>query len=143
TLCCRAAKRATLRSMAEAVTALVCTRNRPTAVVRALRSLLEGASPALELIVVDQSDGDETRAAVGGLGDARIRCLRSYRRGKGAALNEGLRAASGSIVACTDDDCQVPPGWAARMAEGLKPHPTAALAFCNVVAAPQASSPGY
>jgi len=129
--------------MAETVTALVCTRNRPAGVVRALRSLLEGASPAVELIVVDQSDGDETRAAVSGLGDARIRYLRSQGRGKGAALNEGLRAASGSIIACTDDDCLVPPGWAARMAEGLKAHPSAALAFCNVVAAPHDSTAGY
>ncbi len=129
--------------MAEAVTALVCTRNRPAAVVRALKSLLAGAPPALELIVVDQSDGDETRAAVGGLSDARIRYLRSRRRGKGAALNEGLRAASGPIVACTDDDCQVPPGWAERMAERLKAHPSAALTFCNVVAASHDSTAGY
>jgi len=129
--------------MAEAVAALVCTRNRPAALVRALRSLLVGASPGLELIVIDQSDGDETRAAVGELGDSRIRYLRSLRRGKGAALNEGLRAASGEIVACTDDDCQVQPGWAERMAQALQAHPTAALAFCNVVAAPHDSTAGY
>ncbi len=96
------------------VSALVCTRNRPKSIVGAARSLLSGSDPDLELIVVDQSDGPDTELALQELkADTRLRYLRSsVRRGKGVALNEGIRAARGTIIACTDDDCEAPPDWA-------------------------------
>src|SRR5690606_22368170 len=86
--------------------ALICTRNRPEGIVRAVRSLLAG-SDEFELIVMDQSDGPETEQALAPLaGDRRLRYVRSQTRGKGAALNEGLRLAQGDVVVCTDDDCE-------------------------------------
>lgn len=126
------------------VTALVCTRNRPGPVVRAARSLLDSAGDDLELIVIDQSDGDETGKALASLGaDARLRYVHSAARGKGAALNEGLRQARGEIVVCTDDDCEAPPGWVRAMAHALRQQPTAAVAFCNVDPAPHDCRLGY
>src|SRR5258706_12106681 len=95
------------------VSAVVCTRNRPADVLRAVRSLLVDEDPTVELIVVDQSDGPETGAAIEPLAaGGRLRYLRSARRGKGAALNEGLRAARGEIVVFTDDDFEAPAGRA-------------------------------
>jgi GT2 family glycosyltransferase len=126
------------------ISVLVCTRNRPAMLLGLLRSLLASdAAPgapaaALEIIVVDQSDGPETSEAVCGLGDGRVRLVRSQTRGKGAALNEGLAAARGEILVCTDDDCEAPAGWAEGMTRALAERPQAAVLFCQVL-----PTPGY
>ncbi|HET7543358.1 MAG TPA: glycosyltransferase family 2 protein [Polyangiaceae bacterium] len=126
------------------VSAVVCTRNRPEPVARVVRSLLRSPNADLELLVVDQSDGPETENALGPLlSDARLRYCRSKARGKGAALNEGIRAARGEIVVCTDDDCEAPPDWVDEMANALKSQPSAVVAFCSVVPVPHDERAGY
>jgi glycosyltransferase involved in cell wall biosynthesis len=126
------------------VSAVVCTRNRPAPVANVVRSLLASAEPELELIVVDQSDGPETQHALDEFcADARLRYYRSKARGKGAALNEGIRESSGTIVVCTDDDCEAPPGWVRQMADALESQPTAVVAFCSVVPVPHDTNAGY
>ncbi len=128
----------------EVVTAIVCTRNRPVPVARVVGSLLRDNSEPLEMIVVDQSDGGETERALGIFrSDPRFRYYRSKMRGKGAALNEGIRMASGPIVVCTDDDCEAPPGWIGGMARALRSQPTAVVAFCSVVPVPYDRKLGY
>jgi glycosyltransferase involved in cell wall biosynthesis len=107
-------------------------------------SLLDANSEPLELIVVDQSDGTSTEQALQIFAsDQRFRYYRSKARGKGAALNEGIRMAQGSIVVCTDDDCQAPPGWIAGMARALESQPTAVVVFCSVVPVAHDWSAGY
>src|SRR5258706_5750341 len=125
------------------VTALVCTRDRPQSLVRAIRSLLASDDRHFELVVVDQSDNSESAQVLAPFAsDPRLRYVRSSSRGAGAALNEGLRLARGEILACTDDDCEAAPGWAAGMARGLGEQPTAAIGFCNVPAPPHAQHAG-
>jgi glycosyltransferase involved in cell wall biosynthesis len=127
----------------EEVTAIVCTRNRPGPVLLAVRSLLASDHP-IELIVVDQSEGPETERALQVFNDdPRLRYHRSQARGKGAALNEGIRAARGSIVVCTDDDCVAPPDWVVGMARALESQPTAVVAFCSVTPVPHDTTAGY
>ena len=125
------------------VSALICTRNRPGDVVRAVRSLL--ASPeSFELIVVDQSDGPDTKEALAELAaDPRLCYVQSMTLGKGAALNEGLRVAHGDVVLCTDDDCEAPPTWVGAMATVFEEAPSAGVAFCRVDAPPYDPSEGY
>jgi glycosyltransferase involved in cell wall biosynthesis len=125
------------------VSALVCTRGRPGSLLRAVRSLLASDGVHFELLVIDQSDGPESEQALAALADPRLRYVRSRARGKGAALNEGLRLARGDIVALTDDDCEAPPGWAEGMARALEAQPAAAIAFCNVTAEPHDPKAGY
>jgi glycosyltransferase involved in cell wall biosynthesis len=126
------------------VTAIVCTRNRPEPVARAVGSLLRPGSEPLELIVVDQSDGPETRQALDGfVHDSRFRYHRSQMRGKGAALNEGIRLSHGDIIVCTDDDCEAPAGWVLGMARALESQSTAVVAFCSVVPVPYDVNLGY
>lgn len=126
------------------VSALVCTRNRADALLRAVDSLLQDPDEAMELLVIDQSDDTATRAKLDARApDARLRYVRSATRGKGAALNEGLSLARGEFVACTDDDCEAPRGWVGGMARVLEAHPSAAVAFCNVEAVPHDHTQGY
>lgn len=125
------------------ISALVCTRNRTDSVMRAVASLLQGRD-VFDLTVIDQSDGPDTERALQTFaGDARFHYLRSAARGKGAALNEGLRRSTGEIVVCTDDDCEAPAGWVGEMAAVLSAHPDAAIVFCNVLAPPHDRSAGY
>jgi GT2 family glycosyltransferase len=99
---------------------------------------------AIELIVVDQSDGEDTERALDEfLSDPRFRYHRSLARGKGAALNEGIRLARSAIVVCTDDDCEAPPGWVTGMARALESQPTAVVAFCSVIPVPHDRNAGY
>jgi glycosyltransferase involved in cell wall biosynthesis len=127
------------------VSAIVCTRNRPDAVAHAVRSLLDSREgDDYELLVVDQSDDEKSEKILEPLrADPRLRYHRSSTRGKGKALNEAFRMASGDIVVCTDDDCEPPPGWVMSMARELEAQPGAAIAFCTVVAVPHDTKRGY
>jgi GT2 family glycosyltransferase len=107
-------------------------------------SLLSGNDGQMELIVVDQSDDSASERALDAhRSDGRLRYFRSQGRGKGAALNEGIRAANGSIIVCTDDDCEAPAGWIEGMARALESQPTAVVAFCSVIPVPHDVSAGY
>ena len=126
------------------VSALVCTRNRPQSLLRTVRSLLRLSQNAeFELIVIDQSEGFETQSVLASEEDARLRYVRSSVAGKGAALNEGLRLAKGTIVVCTDDDCEAGHDWIVDMAAALEEQPKAAVLFCNVTAGPHDPNAGY
>jgi glycosyltransferase involved in cell wall biosynthesis len=124
------------------ISALICTRDRPEGLVRAAKSVLADPNVA-ELFVIDQSTCDETRHKLRALSDRRVHWVKSERKGKGGALNEGLGLARGEVLACTDDDCVVPPGWASAMADGLQAHPRAAISFCSVIPVAYDPSRGY
>jgi len=131
-------------SSSELVSCVVCSRNRPAPLARVVASLLAGESEPCELIVVDQSDGDEAeRALEPFMTDPRLRYHRSQRRGKGKALNEALALARGRILVCTDDDCSAPAGWISGMARALESQPEAAIAFCQVLPVPHDPAAGY
>jgi GT2 family glycosyltransferase len=105
---------------------------------------LLSADDDIELIVVDQSEGDATDESLHEFRrDPRFRYLHLDRPGKGNALNVGVRAAHGQFIVCTDDDCDVPPHWVMDMARTLQEHPEAAILFCNVVAVPHDPTAGY
>lgn len=76
-----------------------------------------------ELIVVDNKSPDHTRAVVeeeGASFPARLQYLFEAEQGRYAALNTGIRAAQGDIVATTDDDARVEPDWLTQAAAGLE-----------------------
>ena len=62
-----------------------------------------------ELIVVDDASTDETPAICGRPNVRLIRLTENH--GHGHALNVGLSAARGSVMATLDDDCVPPPTW--------------------------------
>jgi glycosyltransferase involved in cell wall biosynthesis len=119
----------------ELITALVCTRNRGAKIAATVRSILANAHPRFELVVVDQSDDEETVVALRPFAaDPRFVYVPSDTVGKGKALNIGLNRARGSVVALTDDDCRVPADWLSGIAALMRRYPQAALLFTNVQA---------
>ena len=75
-----------------------------------------------ELLVVDNNSPDHTRAVVEGEQasfPATLHYIFEPEQGRYAALNTGIRAAKGNIVATTDDDARVEPDWLTRAAAGL------------------------
>ena len=126
-----------------AVSALVCTRNRGDSLTPTVRTIL-ACKEIEELVVMDQSIGDETADAMQPfLSDPRLRYIRTETQGKGRALNAGLNACRAAIVLVTDDDCEVPPEWAGKFAAVFAENPRVAMAFCNTKAAPGEWSGGY
>jgi glycosyltransferase involved in cell wall biosynthesis len=76
-----------------------------------------------ELLVVDNNSPDHTRAVVdeeSAAFPAPLRYLFEPEQGRYAALNTGIRAAQGKIIATTDDDARVEPEWLTRAAAGLE-----------------------
>ncbi|MGH9632969.1 MAG: glycosyltransferase family 2 protein, partial [Bryobacteraceae bacterium] len=85
---------------------IVCSRNRPELLVRAVRSVYEGAQGFNEIVVVDQSDTPNAHLQACGL----VYLWRPS-RGAGRARNAGIQAASHKVLAFIDDDVIVTPGW--------------------------------
>lgn len=75
-----------------------------------------------EVIVVDNNSPDDTRQVVEQAARSfpvDLRYLFEREQGRSPALNAGIRAARGTIIATTDDDVRVPVDWLNRAAEGL------------------------
>jgi glycosyltransferase involved in cell wall biosynthesis len=91
------------------VSVVVCTHGRPEYLPTVLAALAALDPPAHEIVVVDNAPGErDCRAAVDAI---RARYVREDTKGLDHARNAGLRAATGEIVAFTDDDCVPPAGW--------------------------------
>lgn len=102
--------------MIPSISVLVSTRNRPEQVVTCVRRVLDNTGIDFELIVVDQSPAGlcaQARLAVGN--DPRLRWIETPTQGLSVSRNIGLSLASAPLVAFTDDDCEVPADWLARI----------------------------
>lgn len=102
---------------------LIATYNRASDLRETLRSLA-GLSHAgsWEVIVVDNNSRDDTRAVVAEAAKTfpvELRYIFEGEQGRCAALNAGIRASRGEIIATTDDDVRVEPDWLDRAAEAL------------------------
>lgn len=92
------------------VSVVVCTRSRPADLRRCLGSLSRCEPPASEIIVVDNAPaGDETARVVAEFPTATY--VHEPVPGLSHARNRGLVAASGQLIAFTDDDVEVPANW--------------------------------
>ena len=124
------------------VSVVLPTRDRLTSLVVALEALRQQrrAEP-FELIVVDDGSTDGSGAFLARLAaEGAIVHVRGEGRGAAAARNAGIRRARGEIIACTDDDCEVPPDWVARLRDRLVQTGAAAVGG-RVVAAADAVRP--
>jgi len=87
------------------VTVVIPTRFRPELVTRAVGSVLAQTFSDFEVVVVVDGPDDETRAALAGLGDDRLRVIALAEKGGAPnARNVGAGVARGRWTALLDDD---------------------------------------
>jgi glycosyltransferase involved in cell wall biosynthesis len=100
----------------------------------ALESTLASVGPSFELICVDDGSRDGTAALLADFArrDPRVRVLSRPARGIAAALNDGLAAARGRLVARMDADDEMHPERLAEQAALLERRRDVALAGCLV-----------
>jgi glycosyltransferase involved in cell wall biosynthesis len=105
-------------------TVLICTHNRRDYLADTLAVLSEvRTAQSWEVIVVDNNSTDGTRdlvRAAAATFPVDLRYVFEETLGKYAALNTGIRAARGEIIAATDDDARVDPLWLDRAAAALE-----------------------
>lgn len=105
---------------------LVCTYNRAALLrdtLAAMQSMTRPADCDVEIIVVDNNSTDNTPRALAAARDqARVPIVALHERqqGKSFALNRGLEAARGDIIALTDDDVLVDREWLCRIVEAFR-----------------------
>jgi glucosyl-dolichyl phosphate glucuronosyltransferase len=111
-----------------AVTVVLCTFNRAATLAAAIDRLLKQrpASPAYELIVVDNNSTDDTRAVVAqhqAVAGVPVRYVFEPQQGLSQARNAGIAAARADIVAFTDDDVRAGDDWVKVIEETFDAHP--------------------
>jgi len=115
------------------VSVIVPTRNRADHIGPCVASILANPERDIELIVVDQSDTDESaRALATYRRDERVHYLRSETRGAASARNVAIAASRGPLLAFTDDDCRVPQDWIAGVLRIFESDQGAGLVFGRV-----------
>ncbi|MDQ4077918.1 MAG: glycosyltransferase [Chloroflexota bacterium] len=114
------------------VTVVVCTRDRTASLEFCLKALLQLDYPALDLLVIDNAPSDDTTAR---LVEAfpTVRYVREPRPGLNWARNRAILEARGEIVAYTDDDVLVDPGWVRALVNIFIEEPTVAAVTGLVV----------
>lgn len=104
----------------EPISIVLCTRDRPEHLARALASIRELSYDNFEVVVVDNAPAtDATEQVVTTVADHRIRRVLEPTPGLSNARNTGLRAARHEIVAFTDDDVVVDHRWLQGLARGF------------------------
>lgn len=99
------------------VSVVIATYNRASSLRNTLETFQRLSIPVdlrWELLVIDNNSKDSTRDVVLGFGKTAnfpVRYLFEKVQGRSAALNTGIRQASGDIVAFTDDDVLLDSAW--------------------------------
>jgi hypothetical protein len=119
------------------ISVAVPTCDRPEALERCLSSLARVRYPAWNLLVVDQSDGDETRRLAASYADRipNLEYVQVSWKNASRARNLALARASGEVLAFLDDDCTVTSDWLHRVAGTFLREPAAKIVFGAVAPA--------
>lgn len=107
---------------------LVPTYRRPDDLRRCLQALQRLERAPDEVIVTVRDTDEETREFLASfpLGDLSLRVVAVTAQGVIAAMNAGVAAASGDIIALTDDDAAPWPDWLTRIDSYFRSDPTIA-----------------
>lgn len=109
------------------------TLGRRISAARTVQSVLADPRPDLEVLLVDQCLDPVHPEAFPD--DPRFRYVASNTVGISAGRNAGVELARGDVIAHTDDDCSVSPGWASTILSVFEENPGIDLAYGGVEAA--------
>jgi GT2 family glycosyltransferase/spore maturation protein CgeB len=98
-----------------------------------VRSIREGATGPIEVVIVD--NGSEPEAAQWASDNADVAVLLSSNTGFSHGMNSGLQVASAPVVAFVNNDTVFPRGWDAPLLETIAEHPDAGIVLPAVTAA--------
>jgi glycosyltransferase involved in cell wall biosynthesis len=121
------ARRREVLADAQPITVVICTRERPGALARAIDSVLNQNYPAFRVLVVDNAPATEATAEVvlSAARRGKVDYLVEPKAGLSFARNTAVAAAPGEILAWLDDDEVADPNWLAEIARALADHPEA------------------
>lgn len=115
------------------VSIVLPTYNRAYILPEALESVFQQTYRDFELIVVDDGSGDDTPELLKKVSDTRLRVIRHPRNaGYAAALNTGVAAATGDLIAFEDSDDLWKPEKLEFEVNFLAGHPEVAGVFCDM-----------
>jgi glycosyltransferase involved in cell wall biosynthesis len=125
------------RAKAPAVSAVICTRNRPDKIGQAVASVLASDYARFDLMVIDQSTTDATARVMQEFESvgSKLRYLHVDQAGLSKAYNTAIGRTTGEIIAFTDDDCIVPRDWISRIVEAFEADDEGELLYGRVVPA--------
>ena len=112
---------------------LICTRNRPAKLRRAVDSVLANSFRDFELIVVDQSTDRATSDALATINDDRLHYIHTNTVGVSISRNIAIRTARAGIVCFTDDDCVCDREWLASIRAEFLADPLALGVYGRVI----------
>ncbi len=101
------------------VSVVICTRDRPMQLERALVAIRALSPAPAEVLVIDNAPQSTATRDVVTRQFPEFRYVEEPRPGLSAARNRGLHEAGGDIIAFTDDDAEVRPSWVARLRDGF------------------------
>ena len=114
---------------------IICTYNGAGRIASCLESLQQLNYSNYEILVVDDGSTDQTIQEVENYPEVTLIKLRHL--GLSVARNEGARAATGEIIAYTDDDCQVDRDWLNWLALAFEDDSITAAGGPNLPPAPE------
>lgn len=112
------------------VSVIIPTYNRAAFIGAAVQSALDQTRTPDEIIVVDDGSTDETPEILAAFG-APVRMIHQENRGRSAARNAGLRAATSDAIVFLDSDDLLEPQFVERCAELLERHPDVGVAYTD------------
>ncbi|HET9518154.1 MAG TPA: glycosyltransferase family 2 protein [Actinoplanes sp.] len=121
------ARRREVLADAPPITVVICTRERPEALTRAIDSVLAQQYPKFKILVVDNAPATDATAEVvlSASRRGKVEYLVEPKAGLSFARNTAVAAAPGEILAWLDDDEVADPHWLAEVARALADHPEA------------------
>jgi glycosyltransferase involved in cell wall biosynthesis len=128
------------------VSVVLSTYNRCKLLPTVLDSLLaqDTRGVSAEVIVVDNNSTDRTREVVQSYieaGAADLRYVFEAKQGVSYGRNAGIASARGPLIAFTDDDIRVGPGWVSQLKQTFDAHPEVAFIGGKVLPAWEVSPP--
>lgn len=109
------------------ITVAVCTRDRPDDMAKCLASLVALRATPLEIIVVDNAPATDATERLVKDRFPQFRYVREDTPGLDHARNRAIVESRGEIVAYTDDDVMVDPGWTEALARVFAEDPAIGL----------------
>jgi GT2 family glycosyltransferase len=102
------------------ISVVISTFERPDLIRPCIERILVGTELPEEVLVVDQSRGEQTRRVIDSLDSDIVRYERHSPPSVSGSRNRGVELAREEYVAIVDDDCEMTPDWLQRVLKELE-----------------------